>query len=597
MVNIRRHIVHAFLPLFIVLCFAGCSQEEVISLATNGALRLSIGHVSQDTQTRATPSQLGKPFENRFNLKIQRAGNTYAAYDGKFVDEVELNVGTYTITAYHGEDVFLGKDCPYYEGVATATIEENQSTSVTIPCRVANALVSVVFGRNEEERARFDKFYKDYGLRVRIGNHSIDLASDEAKQSIYFPAGSKPTLIFYGTQREFDRVVSCELQSDALPTTFEAADHAIVTLTLPDPESALYINIAKVEVETVTIEETIPISWLPAPVVTAQHRYDDAGYLQGTDVEFSNSYPGMPWRAVVTNAAGVAVRSIEAGDALLSSYDSSSEYPYLPSGDYKATYYIVDGASATEVSSVTFSLDRPDLKLIVGGYTSYTRFLEGDIDGANACDGKTVYDLLVELNVAESVLAKNDYTFAFRYGSGYTENVEVGKNRFYREAVNNQAASFDPYHLEANVTFDGVSLSGAKDFYITGLPATYAPPTANDWTATSNVTFSGSEAKLDGNNTAITNAGFAIPAQTKVVMDYNVKIRAAKYLTTTNKFTITIGSTEVLSESLRGGVLSESTKDYSGSKTYTSSSQTTTIKCTSSKQYTSIYSLSLKYSK
>ena len=595
MVNIRRYIVYAFLPLFLGLCLAGCSQEEVVSFA-NGTLRLSIGHVSQSTETRATPSQLGKPLAERFKLKVQRAGSERVFYDGAFVDNLELNVGTYDITAYYGEDVFLGKDCPYYEGVATATIEADQSASVTIPCRVANALVSVVFGRDEEERARFDRFYKDYGLRVRIGNHSVDLPSDEAKQSIYFPAGSAPTLMFYGTLKEFDRVVSCELQSSDLPTIYEAAEHAIVTLTLPDPESALTINISKVEVETVTIEETIPISWLPAPVVTAQHRYDDAGYLQGTDVEFSNSYPGMPWRAVVTNADGVAVRSIEAGDALLSSYDSSSEYPYLPSGDYKATYYIVDGASATEVSSVTFSLGKPDLKLIVGGYTSYTKFLEGDIDGANACDGKTVYDVLVSLNVAERVLAKSDYTFTFRYGSGYTENVEAGKNRFYRDAVTNQTASFDPYRLEANVTFDGISLNNAKDFYITGLPATYAPPTASDWTATSNVTFSGSEVKLNGNNTSITNTGFAIPAQTKVAMDYDVKIRAGAVYSTT-KFTITIGSTEVFSQSLRGSLISEKTGDYSGSKTYTSSSQTTTIKCTSSKQYTSIYSLSLKYSK
>ena len=596
MISIKRYIALALLPLTIITLLGGCSQEEIVSLS-NGRLHLNIGHVSQETMTRATPSQLGKPLTDKFNLKIQRTGSELFAYNGAFISNLELNVGTYNIIAYYGENLILGKDCPYYEGVATATIEEGLSTSVTIPCRVANALVSVNFGRNEEEKSRFDKFYENYGLRVRIGSHSLDIPYNEAGRSIYFPAGSCPTLIFYGTLRENGQIVSCELHSEDLPVTFDAADHATITLTLPNPESALSINISKVEMETVTIEETIPLSWLPAPVVTAQHRYDDAGYLLGTDVAFSNSYPGMPWRAVVTNANGQVTRSIEAGDRLLSSYDSSSEHPYLPSGEYKATYYIVDGAETKEVSSVTFGVGKPELRLIVGGYTSYSKFLEGDIDGANACDGKTVYDLLVELNVSDTVLAKNDYTFTFRYGSGYTENVEAGKNRFYRETVSNQAASFEPYHLEANVTFDGVSLSGGKDFYITGLPATYAPPTASDWTATSNVTFSGSEAKLNGNNTAITNAGFAIPAQTKVVMDYNVKIRAAKYLTTTNKFTITIGSTEVFSESLRGGILSESTKDYSGSKTYTSSSQTTTIKCTSSKQYTSIYSLSLKYSK
>ena len=247
MKSIKRNIIFAFFPLLLVVLLSGCRQEEIVSFA-NGTLRLSIGHVSQDTETRSTPSQLGKPLVERFKLKIQRTGNTYVSYDGTFVDNLELSVGTYNIMAYYGEDVLLGKDCPYYEGVATATIEEEQSASVTIPCRVANALVSVAFGRDEEERARFDRFYKDYGLRVRIGNQSLDLPSDEAKQSIYFPAGSEPTLMFYGTLKEFDRVVTCELQSDDLPTRYAAAEHAIVTLTLPDPESALSINISKVEV-------------------------------------------------------------------------------------------------------------------------------------------------------------------------------------------------------------------------------------------------------------------------------------------------------------------------------------------------------------
>lgn len=594
MVNIRRHIALTFFPLFMVIFLGGCREEEFTSF-TNGTLQLNIGHISQKTETRATPSQLGKPLVDRFNLKVQRIGNGYAAYEGRFVDNLELSVGTYNIMAYYGENVALGKDCPYYEGAATATIEKDQSSSVTIPCRVANALVSVAFGRDEAERARFDKFYKDYGLRVRIGNQSIDLESDEAKQSIYFPAGSAPTLIFYGTLREDDRVVSFELQSDNLPTIYEAAEHAIVTLTLPDPESALTINISKVEVETVTIGETIPLSWLPAPVVTAQHIYDGAGYLQGTDVEFSNSYPGMPWRAVVTNAAGVAVRSIEADDTLLSSYDSSSEYPYLPSGDYKATYYIVDGASATEVSSVMFSLGKPNLKLLVGGYTSYTKYLEGDVDGANACDGKSAYDISVSLNVAERVLAKNDYTFTFCYGSGYTENVEAGKNRFYRETLTNQTASIDPYQLVSNVMFDGVSLSASRDFYVTGLPVTYAPPKTEDgWSkASGTVSFNAGEAKLE--NGSISNSSLAIPAQTKVAMDYNVKIRAGG-LWSSNKLTITLGNDEMFSKSLSGGLVGkeESSQD---SKTVTLTSQALMLKCSTTKSYSNIYSLSLKYSK
>ena len=428
---------------------------------------------------------------------------------------------------------------------------------------------------------------------VQVGSYSLAITEEEKNTSIYFPAGSKPTLYFYGVLRESEQTVSCELQSDYLPVTYEAAEHAIVTLTLPEGE--VEANISKVDVEMVTIEETIPLSWFPAPVVTAKHVYDGAGYLQGTDVEFSNSYPGMPWRAVVTNSAGVAVRSIEAGDDLLSSYDSSSEYPYLPSGDYKATYYIVDGASDTEVSSVMFSLGNPDLKLLVGGYTSYTKYLEGNVDAANACDRGSVYDISVALNVSEALLAKYPYTFTFQYGSMDVENVTPKKNRFYRDVLANQAPSIEPYRLVSNVTFDGISLSASRDFYITGLPVTYAPPkTADGWSkASGTVSFNAGEAKLD--NGSISNSSLAIPEQTKVTMDYNVKMRAGG-LWASNKLTITLGNDEMFSKSLSGGLLGkeESSQD---SKTVTLTSQALMLKCTTTKSYSNIYSLSLKYSK
>ena len=602
MVNIRRYIVYAFLPLFMGLCLAGCSQEEVVSFA-NGTLRLSIGHVSQSIETRATPSQLGKPLIDRFKLKIQRTESAYASYDGAFVDNLELNVGTYTITAYHGEDVPLGKDCPYYEGVATATIEENQSASVTIPCRVANALVSVVFGRDEEERARFDKFYKDYGVRVRIGNHSIDLASDEAKQSIYFPAGSEPILMFYGTLKEFDCIVSCELQSDALPTTFEAAEHAIVTLTLP--ESELEVNIVKVEVEMVSIEETIPLEWFPSPSVTAQHRYDGAGSLVGTDLDFSNAYPGMQWRAVVTNADGIEVRSVEGSGALSSSYDSVSAWPYLPSGDYTVTSYFMQGASLTEGASKTFSVGKPDLKASVDGYTSYSKYLEGDVDGANACERGTIYSPSVSLNVSEVLFSNGNYDCVFDYTyAGSTISVETGKNSYSIANITGQVASATPYRLSASVTFDGVTVSAYKDFYITGLPVIYAPPTqAAGWSTSGKIAFNSDNVKLGHNATQqtqyISNTDFAIPQGTKVFMDYNFKITT---LTIGTTLTVTLGDNVLFEKSEDAKLFSTQNFTHKGtSETVTLSSMTTEVKCNNSyglgTTYSTIYSLALKYGK
>ena len=611
MIKTTRHSLTILIALVMGVVMGGCSPEDLSSLAS-GTLHLSIGHAATKTETRATPTQIGKPLAEKFNLKIQRSGGDYPAYEGKFVGDVILNVGTYDITAYYGNNVALGKNTPYYEGVATAVIEEDQSTSVTIPCRVANALVSVVFGRNEVEEARFDRFYEDYGVAVRVGEHSLSLPYDEVKScSVYFPAGSKPVLLFYGTLKETGERVWCELSSTALPETFKAADHAIVTLNLPDPESALNVDISKVEVVTAMLEETIPLSWLPISTATAAHHYDAQGVLVGTDVTFSNSYPGMQWKAVVTNAAGQEVRSIAGKGELVSAYNSSSAWPYLPVGDYKATFYLEDEGNYNKVGSRDFNVGQPELKLTLGGYTSYTKYLEGDVDAANKCDRKTVYDISVALNVSEALLAKFPYTLTYQYASMAVEDVAAmaaGKNSFKRSTpITGQAVDFTPYRLKANALFDGIAVSSNRDFYITGLPVTYAPPKESaGWKAGSDyVTFSDGEVKLGERgmltahrNESVYNNDFAVPQNTVVAFDYDIMIRPATEGTT---LTITLGEDVLLSKREEGGAGDFAQYPHSGSTSVELFADAVQLKCLNSyggsMTYSCIYSLSLNYGK
>ena len=606
MSNNKQNILYLLISLFTMAIMGACSQEEIDTLA-NGTLRLSIGHAGPKAETRATPAQLGKPLADKFNLRVQRSGSDMVFYEDKFVSDLELKVGTYDITAYYGEDVVIGKDAPYYEGVATALIEEDKSTSVTIPCRVANALISVIFGRDEVERKRFERFYTDYGLIVKVGDHSLALTADEVESSIYFPAGSTPTLIFYGTLKENDELVWCELSSTSLPVPFAAADHAIVTLNLPDPESALNVDITKVEVVTESMVETIPLSWLPISTATAQHHYDSQGILMGTDVIFSNSYPGMQWKAVVTNAKGEELRTVSGTGELKSTYDSSSDWPYLPSGDYKATFYLEDEGTYNKVGSRDFSVGKPELKLLLGGYSSYTKYLEGDIDAANECDRKTIYDISVMFNVSETLLAKHAYTLNYQYASNAVEKVAAGKNTFKMSApLTNQAVSLTPYQLKADASFDGVSVNNYKDFYITGLPVTYAPPTkAGGWKDSGErVSFNGNEVRLGGDggfahyDEYIYNQDFAIPRHTMVALNYNVMIHTA---TTATTLTITLGKDEIFSQHVNGGAFNSTDAPYNDTKTLSLAGNSTELKCHNSYggglTCSYIYSLKLSYSR
>ena len=60
MTKLRNNILYTTLSLLVALFFSACSQEDLADLP-NGKLQLAIGQVATDLQTRATPSELGKP--------------------------------------------------------------------------------------------------------------------------------------------------------------------------------------------------------------------------------------------------------------------------------------------------------------------------------------------------------------------------------------------------------------------------------------------------------------------------------------------------------------------------------------------------------
>ena len=173
--------------------------------------------------------------------------------------------------------------------------------------------------------------------------------------------------------------------------------------------------------------------------------------------------------------------------------------------------------------------------------------------------------------------------------------------------LTNQAVRLAPYQLKADASFDGVSVHNYKDFYITGLPVTYAPPKKETgWAAgTDYVTFNDSEVKLGNRgmlqahyNESINNTDFAIPHNTTVALDYNFMIHPATEGTT---LTITVGEDVILSKREEGGLANSSNYPHQGSNTVILSSNAVEIKCLNSyggsETYTSIYSLAFKYSK
>lgn len=276
-----------YIKLLFILCvcsvFVGCSKDD--EQTERSGFVISLDEATVDVASRATPKELGKPLDVNFHIKVVNTTTGSSVYDGAFTKLIPVNAGSYELTASYGEDVELEFDTPYYIGTVTAEHQKNVNTPVSIPCKVGNALLSVVF----ENASAFNQLYTKYGLRVDVGESSKTIGGDETAKSLYFKAGSDVKIYFDATKKD-NSPYSVDLTAGlASVLPFKAADHAVVKLTT----SAFGLKIEKVEVEKVTVSETIPVEWLPKPKVSG---FEDITYVETDDapsavIDYTASLP------------------------------------------------------------------------------------------------------------------------------------------------------------------------------------------------------------------------------------------------------------------------------------------------------------------
>lgn len=252
---------------FIGLLLAACQAEQWEGM--EGGFLISLGEDVTVT-TKSTPAELGKPVKEQFSLKIVKESTGSTLYDGTFTsDQIPASAGLYTVTATCGDNPLLGLDTPYYKGEeAGVEVTEGETQTVNLSCKVANALTSVTY----EEPEKFDVLFSSYGLKVSVGNQFVTISKDNAKKSAYYRAGTIPTFQFVGTLKDNGQAVSMTLEDDKLKNadTFGAGKHCKLTLKVKPAASGVILTVAKVEVENVTISETIPVEWLPKPKIVAE---------------------------------------------------------------------------------------------------------------------------------------------------------------------------------------------------------------------------------------------------------------------------------------------------------------------------------------
>ena len=254
------------------IAFYACSgAEETEGVSAASGFQITLVQEESVGEVRKTPAEIGEPAATQFHLKIVNDATQKAVYDAAYKSGfIAAGQGVYTVTATCGTDAVLAIDAPYYKGV-TNDVEVPEKSSlpvtVTVACRVANALASVFV--KEEDRQKFANLYTDYWVEVALGTSSASLRPDG--KSAYYQSGTLPSFTFKGILKANGQQVSKLLEADALSdaANFAAGQHIRITLGYQPTVPGLLPSIEKVAVETVTVSQTLPVEWLPAPKISS----------------------------------------------------------------------------------------------------------------------------------------------------------------------------------------------------------------------------------------------------------------------------------------------------------------------------------------
>lgn len=155
----------------------GCVKTE-----GTGWLNLSIteGEVA-DVIAKSTLSDYAQlPASGNFSLTIKSGKNTvWSGLVSEWNPATGLSSGNYTAEVTYGSIEDEGPSKPYFSGAANFSIAGGQSTNVTIPVSLGNAIVKI------ECTDAFRNYYKSWSFTITTGAGNV---FDDVKEAIFMDA-------------------------------------------------------------------------------------------------------------------------------------------------------------------------------------------------------------------------------------------------------------------------------------------------------------------------------------------------------------------------------------------------------------------------
>ena len=288
-----------------------------------------------------------------------------------------------------------------------------------------------------------------------------------------------------------------------------------ITVTAQNGATYSKVSSKSFTVEAAAMKNLGVIDFKAEPSARAEHTYS-GGILTGTKVILT---PGLPsgMEAYVQNLTasmtrnGIEYRRISKSSASATEVmEVANGMTYIPQGEYVVEYtYTLNGVAETKTVNVT--VPAPTFTVSASAYTSYSKYLEGNISAANNCVPESMYDIKCSVSISQAVLnccnmTSNKGTIYKADGSEYVSAAGqyLSKPEFYTlgEFAN---LPWGLYTLKAEATFDGVTISSLQQtLHITGLPYRMSTNAHTDkWT------LSGGTAKFESSTKITLNHAYS----------------------------------------------------------------------------------------
>lgn len=183
-----------FLSAIIASIFGGCASEEPFSTEGEGLVKMNVSMNSMTTRATVEGSEMQTLLDKCVIYISNDKGllHKWVGVGNIPSQGVYLRYGSYVAEAWSGDSVAASFDKKFYKGMTLFDVSASQATTqVTIPCRIANVVVSI------DEATIDSQYMTDLSVKFSSNDGELNFSDQKLMEKGYFMMSDNDNTINY----------------------------------------------------------------------------------------------------------------------------------------------------------------------------------------------------------------------------------------------------------------------------------------------------------------------------------------------------------------------------------------------------------------